>query len=342
MLGLLAMLGMGLAQQHYQGKLNEGIQGLLGSADKYGAGEEGPTKTPGRGLLADPTNVENQFDFAKGLMALPGGARALQSFAPMLQQAIQSKQWQQGQAQQENQFGRSEQRMGQQFQTTREDTAAHNQQLQSNWQAQFDETLRQNAYQRQMEAARMQMAQQAAAAAAAKKDDDGGGFKPPVGYGIVDLAGGGKGVAPAPGTKDFGTAKADEQALVNAYNSIAELRDMYEGKAHPTEGGGTRRSGGIGNEWFGGPDAAAMNAKRGSAISNLGTLVREMGVLDKQEYERLTKQLPEVDSWIPTSKKTFGAGYGEVQREIMAKLKAHRAAYPWLVPPPPPGYKPVK
>ena len=69
------------------------------------------------------------------------------------------------------------------------------------------------------------------------------------------------------------------------------------GKEQTTPGGNKTRAA----EWAasgacrsraGPANFAGMNAKRGSIIAALGS-AREMGVLDKNEYERLTAQLPE-------------------------------------------------
>ena len=37
--------------------------------------------------------------------------------------------------------------------------------------------------------------------------------------------------------------------------------------------------------------------------------------------------------------KAFEAAYTGIRDEFTRKLKTHRSANPWLVPPPPPGYK---
>jgi hypothetical protein len=271
---------------------------------------------------------------AQGLLAQPGGARALQAFAPMLSQAIQSKQWSAGQAQQADQYGRTEQRLTDQFAQTKDWQQQEADRMQANWQAQMDETLRQNAYSRQMEGARLALSQSADARAArgAGKDD---GPKLPVGYGVVQAASGAT-LMPMPGTQDFAKAKGGEGALVNAIGAIDSLMDQYLGKEVQTRGGNVVRRGGVGSETWG-PAAAEMAGKRGGLLAALGQ-AREMGVLDKNEYDRLTQQLPETGEWF-RGRGSWESAYKEIRSQFAGKLKSHREANPWLVPPPPPGYK---
>jgi exonuclease VII large subunit len=299
---------------------------------------------PGSGLMADPTNIANQMKFAQGLIALPGGQKALQSFAPMLQQAIQSKQWQQGQQQQQRQFETTDSRLTDQFDQTKTWQQQEADRAQANWKAQFEQTARQQAQQLHMEGARLSLAQQSAAREAKESawrmaGGATGGEKIPSGYGVVDTASG-KSLAPLRGTKDFATATAAEGTLTSTIGTIDALMDEYLGKEETTAGGNTRRVGGYGSEWdlpfSNKAPLTSMNNKRGSIIAALGT-AREMGVLDKNEYERLTKQLPEVND-LRSKPEAFEAAYKGIRGEFQRKLETHRKANPWLVPPPPPGY----
>jgi hypothetical protein len=296
-------------------------------------------QVPGTGLMADPSNVANQFQFAQGLMALPGGQKALQSFAPMLSQAIQSKQ-----------FDRTDARMGDQFNRTFDQTQQHQDQQQSNWadqqarlqeqwKAQFDQSAAQAAFQRQMESARLAQSERFHMDTENRADKraaaGAGGDKIPTGYGVVDTASG-KSLAPMPGTENFAKAKEAEGATVDTINTINSYMDDYLGKEVKTPDGNIKRMGGMGSEQWG-PGRAQMEAKRGSIIAQMGAM-RDMGVLQKEEYERLANALPTPDK-IFTSDKSVQAAYSGLRDEFGRKLERQRKANPWLVPPPPPGYK---
>jgi hypothetical protein len=334
-LGLLA--GNALANDYVdksrREKLSEGLGGLLGKPEGARAGDEGPVQVPGSGLLADPSDIQKQMQFAQGLMGLPGGATALQSFAPLLNQAIQSKQWTAGQAQQADQYGRTEQRLVDQFAQTKDWQQQEADRLQSNWKAQFEQQAAQQAFQRQMEGARLQLSRQSEARQAAA--DKVGSSKLPSGYGVVDTATG-VSLAPMKGTENYAKAVGAEGAIVNAMGAIDSLMDQYLGKEVETRGGNVVRRGGVGSETWG-PAAAEMAGKRGGLLAALGQ-AREMGVLDKNEYDRLTQQLPETGEWF-RGRGSWEAAYKEIRSQFAGKLKTHRAANPWLVPPPPPGYK---
>jgi hypothetical protein len=340
-LGLLAANAFG--NDYFAGKqrdkLAEGMKGLLGSAEGARAGDEGPVQIPGSGLLADPTNIENQMKFAQGLMALPGGQRALQSFAPMLQQSIQSKQWEKGQQQQQQQFETTDARLVDQFGQTKDWQQQEANRTQANWAAQFEQQRQQQAQQARIEAARLALSQQSAAGEAKEREwrmaGGGAAGKAPPMWGVVDTASG-KSLMPSPGTEPFAKAKESEGVLTNAISTIDSLMDDYLGKEVTNKITGLpERRDGMGSESWG-PGYTQMNSKRGSIIAALGS-AREMGVLDKNEYERLTKQLPEVDEWF-RGNKSFETAYKGVRDEFDRKLQTHRRANPWLVPPPPPGY----
>jgi hypothetical protein len=332
MLPFLALAGMGLAQKYFSDQLTEKTAGLLGAPESARAGDEGPVQIKGSGLLADPASLQNQMKFAQGLLAMPGGERALRGFAPMLQQAVQSKQWEAGQAQQASQFDRGENRMASQFAAGQDWQQQEAQRQQGNWQATFDEQARQNAISRANESARLALAQQAEArqAKAGGKED---GIKLPSGYVVAP---GAQGLMPLPGTQDYGKVMGGQGALVNALGSIDALMDQYLGKEVETRGGNVVRRGGVGSETFG-PDAASMAGKRGSILAAMGQM-REMGVLDANEYKRLTEQLPETGEWT-RGRGSWESAYKEVRSEFARKLKSHQTANPWLIPPPPPGYK---
>jgi hypothetical protein len=344
--GLLALAGMAYGQQRWndrkRGELAEGIKGLLGTPEGARAGEEGPVQIPGTGLLADPANVEKQMQFAQGLLGMRGGDKALQAFAPMLQQSIQSKQWKAGQDQQQSQFDTTDARLTDQFSQTKDWQKQEADRAQANWTKQFEQQAQQQAMQRQMEGARLALSQRNAAGEQAEREwrmkggaAGGEAGKLPAGYGVVDTASG-RSLMPMPGTENFGKAKAAEGALTNTIGVIDSLMDDYLGKEVTNKlTGKPERRDGMGSELWG-PGYTQMNSKRGSIIAALGT-AREMGVLDKNEYERLTKQLPEVDE-ITRSDKSFAAAYKGVRDEFARKLDTHRKANPWLVPPPPPGY----
>lgn len=340
MLGLLAF-GLGqLGAAYYQKQAQEKLQGLLGTPETARAGEEGPVQVPGTGLMADPSDLNKQMEFARGLLATPGGGAMLAKFAPMLQQAIQSKQFQQSEGRQADQFNRTEQRMGTQWQSEFDANKAYRDQQQANWQASFDQNAAQAAFQRQMEGARLQLAranaddERAYRQAQLDKKDSGMGAMP-AGYGVVETASG-KSLMPMPGTKDFATVKEGYGATQDAISNIEQYMDLYLGKETKTPGGNTVREGGMGSEWTG-AGYAAMNAKRNAIIASLGK-ARDMGVLQEGEYKRLADSIPEADAWFSKPKK-FEAAMSGVRDEFRQKLVRQREANPWLVPPPPPGYR---
>lgn len=343
--GLGLLLGNSLAVDYVRARerqnLNDALPGLLGKKESYAAGDEGPVQVPGSGLMADPADIGRQFEFARGLLALPGGQRAMQTFAPMLSNAIQSKQWTQQFEQGKSQYEQTEARLTDQFQKTfglqqEEAQALAQQRLQQqrNWEAQFNEQLKQNAFSRQMEGARLALSKQDAAD---RKAAAGLGEKIPTGYGVVNTASGAS-LMPMKGTQDYAKAVAGEGTLTNAIDTINSLMDEYLGPESTTDGGNKVRRGGAGSESFG-PAAASMSTKRGAIISAIGA-ARDLGVLQPADVDRLTKQLPDVGEWT-TSNKTWQRAYETVRSEFERKLKTHRAANPWLVPAPPPGYRPI-
>lgn len=335
-LGILAANAMGV--DYFQNKqrqdLVNSLPGLLGTPESARAGDEGPVQIPGSGLMADPSNIANQFKFAQGLLSQRGGAQMLQSFGPMLAAAIQGKQFQQGQDLQREFHGDQMTWQGKEFDAAR----ANEQRLADQWKATFDQNAAQNAFARQMEQARLNFSYSQAADEKKFRQqqlDQANQPKLPSGYGIVPTATG-PSMAPMPGTQDYKNVVEGHQALKDAVSAIDELRDMYSGPETPTPGGNTVRVGGSGNEWWG-QDRAAMNAKRNSIIANLGK-ARDMGTLQPSDYKMLEASLPAVDSWVPTRQKNFDIAYKGVRDEFQKKIDAQLKANPWLVPPPPKGY----
>lgn len=349
-MGLLGLSGSALGQQYFKDKreaaLAEGISQQLGQAPQYPTDPSGMgPPTQGSGLLADPSDITRQLQFAQGLMKMPGGAEALQAFEPVLGRAIQNKQWTAQYEQQAHQWQAQEDRLTDQFQkqfglqqAEARAMAAQRLQEQQNWQREFEQRLADAAERRRMEGERLGLERQRFAlekSRAERADRAEGALKIPQGYGMVNTATG-PSLAPAPGTTDFAKAKSGEQAMVDAIGNVDALMDQYLGPQTIEAGGVPVRKGGVGAEWWG-PDKASMVAKRGAIIAAVGAM-RDAGVLQEGEYKRFEDMLPDVSSHT-TSRKTFEAGYAEARRQFQQKLDSHRKANPWLVPPPPAGFK---
>lgn len=111
-MGLIAdMLNRRYARQD-RDEWSNAMPGLMGSAggDTLAGppepGQQGPLQTEGYGLMADPSNLGNQMDFAQGLMDLPGGAQLAvpQMFSSMRQEDQQAHQIQDRVQQHQNQL----------------------------------------------------------------------------------------------------------------------------------------------------------------------------------------------------------------------------------------------
>lgn len=359
-LGLLGMAGGAWGQQKYLDiresdrakRLAEGITPLLGQAPQP-MGPEGPQGqmglTGGSGLLADPTDITRQMQFAQGLMGLPGGARALQTYEPIIGRALQSKQWTQQQETQAKQYGQTEARLTDQFEKNyglSQDQAAEmaKQHLaqQEQWTKSFEAQRADAANQQRLAQARLgidykQLALSEATAATAARQ--AGVPKLPMGYGLVDSA---SGIVAAPyqGTKEFAEAKDGESALVSATADIDKFMDIFAGKEKVGSDGKTRRVGGTGTELIG-EKSGTLGQLYSNILSSIGKL-HNLGVLNVGDVDRMTKTLPDPSTFSSSwrANKTMQASYDELRREFDEKLGSYRKSNPWLVPPPPPGFVP--
>ena len=131
------------------------------------------------------------------------------------------------------------------------------------------------------------------------------------------------------------------ESLRRIDGQVGDFLNLMAGKEVMTRGGRKVRMGGVGTETHG-EDAQRLASKRGAIIAEIAKL-RDMGVLDKNEYERLDDQLPDPSGWtsILKNSKNAAIAYEQLQQEIRGKVKTHMTAHPWLVPSVPAGYQPV-
>lgn len=351
-LALLAgnqIYGRRLAEQRDQA-LADKFAGLLGApAQAMGPPDEqgGMGWSGGRGLLADPTNPTNQLAFASGVTQIPGQSRAgLELLNSAFQRAQQGQQFTQQEGRQASQWGQEQARLvdqfGQQQALTREQmgaTAEDRQRLANQWAQEF-EARRQDA-QRQAEQQRQQLAISQGHLDVARQGADakaGAAPKLPVGYGLVNSASGVV-AAPLPGTDDYAKVTAKDQNLADARARIGTMIDMIEGvETTDARTGKKVRKGGIGSELWG-DNAAKYSTLRGQIIADVAVL-RDMGVLQSGEMERIEDQLPDPSKWTSGLRrnKSMSKSYQELGDQFKVKSAAHRQANPWLDPPPPAGF----
>ena len=350
----LGLLGGALGQEWWKNRqsaqLAEGLGPLLGQAPQP-MGPEGPQgqmgMSGGSGLLADPADPSKQMEFARGVLALPGGQRALAQFDPMLGRALQSRQWTQSQERQSEQFQQSEARLtdqfAKQFGLSQENAALAAQEFgvrQQQWERNFAQQQAEAEVRRRNEAARLGMEQQRLALetrlAQGKLTEAQGLPKLSANYMYAPSASGIVAM-PIPGSQDYAKGVQGEKSMVEATQQINDMLDIYMGREQVTPAGKKIRMGGSGTELWG-ENAARMSTIRGQIIANVAVL-RNMGVLQGGELENIEKMLPDPTAWSgPFQRnKSTTAAYKELQRQFEQKLVSHREANPWLLPAPPPG-----
>jgi hypothetical protein len=357
MFPLLLGLGILAANQFAKDKRDDTLasqyRGLLGvSPGAMGPPDEGGAmggQTGGTGLLADPKDIGRQMEFAAGVAGLRGQQPAgLQ----MLNAAFGRAQQQSEQAQQAQQFGQQFQRSGEQFAQTfgagREDAAA----MQARAEREFE--LRQREAQRQGEQWRQQFGlsqradQRAEAMLGMERDkanappDAPAMPKLPVGWTYQPGPAGEAIAAPIPGTTDWSTGVAKAESLQSADKRIGQMLDMLQGAEETTPAGRQQRKGGVGSELYG-ENAAKYSVLRGQVIADVAKL-RDMGVLQAGEMERIEEQLADPTTWgaMFTGNRRMGKGYEELRKQFKEKREQHFRANPWLIPSVPAGYEPVK
>lgn len=334
-LGLMAGAGF-LNQRAYDQRKQAGadrVAELLGAAP----GPMGPPTedgvmgaSPGRGLLADPANTENQARFVQGLLTLPRAQQeqALRAYGDMF-----------GRIQQQNQFTSQEGRLGQQW---KDDQARQAHQFgltfgemqkqhgiqNDQWAQSFGAQRFDAAQRRALERARFGLEQQ-------RVNQAGGTGAPelPKGWMYTQSAAGTVAM-PIPGTKDYADVTKTEQSLNSAITNIGNFLDTYAGKQTGPTG---VRVGGAGTT-LSGETAGKLSSQRAKIIADVAVL-RDMGVLQAGELENIEKQLADPTSAWSYGRTTAGTtkAYDELQKQFKDRLKAHRDANPWLLPPPPPG-----
>lgn len=355
-LGLGLLAGNEMLRQYKNKTRDEELatqyRGLLGQAGTDTMGP--PTETgamghvPGTGLLADASNPMNQLKFAAGVAGLPGQqAQGLQLLNAAMQRAQQQQQFEVGSGQWERGFNRQ---VGQDVQA------------QSNWNQSFGlqqseaqraaDQFRQTFGLQQTEAQRgadqwkadygLRLRADQRAQAAANADAQGGPALPKLSAGYMWRPDGQGGAiaAPVPGTPDYAKGVQGLETLQAADERIGTMLDMIEGKETTLRSGKRVRMGGVGSEMWG-ENAARYSTLRGQVISDVAAL-RNMGVLQAGELERIEEALPDPTAWGSAlrSNKSMGRGYQELRDQFRRKRGEHLNANPWLVPPMPPGFQP--
>lgn len=361
-LGLLAGNQMVLQRRRdaREADINERYRGLLGVAPgamgPETAGGEMGGPTGGTGLLADPNNVQRQMQYAAGVIGIPRqreqGLAMLNAAMVRAQQQEEAKrqasQWAQQFGLQQQQFQQGQANYEQTFRAGREDAAESGRRWNlgrdfqlgqdarqaSQWTA--EHALRVNADARAAEAARI-----ATAAGDAGVEGMVGAPKLPAGYGWMPGAGGKLIAAPVPGTPDHVKGVQGLSSLRDTDELIGNMLDTMQGKETLTRNGRKVRIGGTGTETHG-DQAARLSQMRGAIISGIAKL-RDMGVLQAGEMERIEDELPDPTGWGSVLKrnKTIEAAYDELRKQFRSKQRGHLEAHPWLVPPLPPGFQAV-
>lgn len=355
-----AMLGGDLYKRYQQKQEDEALAAqysqLLGQAPQ----EMGPPEATGAmgykagtGLRGNPNDPNEQLQFAIGLAAMPGQQReGLSMLQGAWQRAQQASQFDRGQAQQADQFNRSEDRQASQFKSAQdlqreESSAAANRWLQQFTAGREDAATSQGFERERLGMSREQLglarnADARAQAAADAKPAPGAPELPklPVGMMYVDSSSGTV-AAPIPGTPDYAKVIDTQKQLGKAQANIARIVDIVAGVEQTTPAGKKIRTGGAGSELYG-EKAAELSTLRAEVIADIAKL-RDLGVIQQGEMEGIDKSLPDPTSWASAVGLNRNAStvkaYETLREQFKNKQTAHRSSNPWLIPPPPPGYK---
>lgn len=304
---------------------------------------------PGQGLLANPSDPARQLQFAAGLAAVPGKAgMGLDLLNAAFGRAQQADQFKAGQAQQQSQFDTSQNRQAEQFGKSfglQQDQFANQK---SEQQAQAERWAQNFAA--QQEEARQRLAndnarlglerERVGIARAGAETKQTAAELPKLSPGMMWApSASGLVAAPIPGTKDYADAVGQHETLSGAEKRIARLVDLVAGEEQ-TVNGQKVRVGGAGSEAWG-EKSATYSTLRAGIISDVAKL-RDMGVLQAGEMANLEDQLPDPGSWQSTFRRNSSMvkAYQELGDQFKAKRSAHLKANPWMVPPPPAGYRP--
>lgn len=307
---------------------------LLGTAPSMVSDESGGHMAGGSGLLGNIKDPAAQAKFAQGLLTLGPrqAALAAQMYGDLFGRVQQQGQFDTtlGQrraeaAEQTRQFGLQESRLtGEAAERVRQFNES-----QANWQKQFDKQAEQFRQSYGIDLARLNIERGKANAAAA------GANMPelPKGYMWTQSAHGTVAM-PLPGTKDYADATGGEQALTSAQANIGRFLDVFAGDKRGPTG---VRIGGTGTELTG-EKAGELSTLRAKIVADVAKL-RDMGVLQAGELERIEEQLTDPTGWASglKSNSRIAKGYETLSGQFGDKLKAHRNSNPWLLPPPPPG-----
>lgn len=340
----LGILGTG--RDYLQRRDAERVRGLLGEAggNIMGPPDEagGMGYQPGYGLLADPSDPRRQLEYAAGIMGLPG----MQGLGGnMLNQAF-------ARLQQGQQFDVTRGDQREQFNLTRGDRLteqerqARMEQIRlDNWLMQYQAQRGDTMFSQRLAANADRRAEAAAAAERAAANNPAALLpKPIAGYTWMQGRDGQLMQAPIRGTPDFVKATEGDDALAAAVGGIRRIFDIVDG-AERTVNGRVVRAGGTGFEMFG-DKAGELGMLRSQVISALGK-ARDLGVLQKSDYEALSEQVPDFASnWAPYKGAKARGALTELQRQFEAKRQAMRRSNPWMepvlpegVPPPPAGFR---
>src|ERR1700752_232235 len=345
-LGLLGLGAGAYGQQWFndrrQAQLADQMSPLLGPPAVPGR----CGRDPGTGLLADPACRMRQMEFARGMLTLPGGARALSAFEPMLGRAVQSKQWGESQQRQSEQYQQTKARLSDQFsqqfglsKQQADEMAAQHVTQQQQWERQFAAMEEQRKRQAQADAARLGIdyARLGLERQRVTQAGENGGIleQLPKGYMLTDSASGPV-AAPIPGTAPYKDAVQGERSLVSAGQNIQQFLDLFAGKEQTVLGKVVRR-GGTGTELTG-EKSSQLSTMRSQIVADIAVL-RNLGVLQAGEMKNIEDVLPDptavTSSW--RANKSTQAAYETLLGQFQGKLKDYREANPWLLPPPPKG-----
>jgi hypothetical protein len=310
----------------YRQQLNQ----LIGQAPTMDMGPPDPQggfgAAGGTGLLANPQSPTNQLNFATGIMGLPGltnlGAQFLQSGFQRAQQG--------------QQFGQEQERLANQFNLTRTDTAAQHAQAQENFNrqferagSQFDITNANEVARLGMERQRLALAQSADARAAAAAAAPGANLPAlPQGWGYQQRNGEIV-AAPAKNTPDYQKAIEARDSLTEGIKNADFILNTAWGAPRQVNGE-TVRAGGVGFEAFG-ENSAPMALAYGQLRSAL-LKAQASGVIDKGEREAFEQQLGDPSTWTGVATKGQRKAYEAARQTLLNKQKTHMESNSWLIP----------
>lgn len=338
MLPLLGLLGLGagaLGQDWYNQDQNtkaQGtIRGLLGRApETLGPDVMGPA-APGSGLMADPSDVRKQLEFAAGVMGMAPRQRgqAAQLFDTIMGRASQGALQREGWGRQEAAAALHETNVNRRWEVENARIEDHFGKQQANWREQFEqdkvkwgeqqafEKLKfreQNALAWRNDARESAAAVRAAALDAFKLT---GQATMPTGYERVIVPATDKAPArivarPVAGTPDWVKGFDQVQGVETIVNNVALLRKQIE--EH-------------GTEHFG-PNAATQAGLYSRIVASIGKL-DALGTLQKSDLERLGDEIPNPSSlWRkPVSNDRIFAALDELTRQATAQQVAHSEQY---------------